>query len=69
MCDTVNLAARLEALNKELGTRIAVSNSTRDFVAGDFEFVEVAQTTIRGQSGTATVYSIDEGSECVGRDV
>jgi adenylate cyclase len=58
--DTVNLAARLEALNKELGTGIAVSERTRLAAQGSFEFLQVAQTGIRGQSGTARLFTLAE---------
>ena len=55
--DAVNLAARLEALNKELGTRILVSEATVAQVAG-FELRPVGEVRIRGQSGRVAVYAL-----------
>ena len=56
--DAVNLAARLEALNKELGTRILISEATVAQVAG-FELRPVGEVRIRGQTGRVAVYALD----------
>lgn len=56
--DTVNLAARLEALNKELGTRLVVSQATRESIAERADLRPVAEVSIRGQSGTAQVFTL-----------
>ena len=47
--DAVNLAARLEALNKHYGTRVIVAESTAALVDG-FELEELDETPVRGQS-------------------
>jgi class 3 adenylate cyclase len=57
--DTVNLAARLEALNKEYGTRILVSQSTRDACSGRFAFASLGSAAVRGLSGQIAVFSPD----------
>jgi class 3 adenylate cyclase len=57
--DTVNLAARLEALNKEYGTRILVSQSTRDACGGRFAFASLGSAAVRGLSGQIAVFSPD----------
>ena len=58
--DDVNLAARLEALNKEHGTRIIVSERTRDLAGPDrFAFETLGTVTVRGRSKPVTIYRID----------
>ena len=47
--DAVNTAARLEGLNKFLGTRICVSDSTRDLCSST-EFRPVASVVLKGKS-------------------
>ena len=55
--DTVNLAARLEAMNKELGTRLLVSESTAQCLdRPDLE--PVASVEVRGLSGERPVFSL-----------
>jgi len=58
--DTVNLASRLESLNKELGTEIIISSSTYDRVR---EHVKVRQFTgihVKGKEETLVVYEVLE---------
>lgn len=57
--DAVNLAARLEQLNKEHGTRILVSDRTRQ-LAGDtkLRWRRIGEVTVRGKSVPVTVYSV-----------
>jgi alkylation response protein AidB-like acyl-CoA dehydrogenase/class 3 adenylate cyclase len=50
--DTVNLAARLETLNKDHGTRILVSQSTRDACAERFAFTPLGAVAVRGPQRT-----------------
>ena len=58
--DDVNLAARLEALNKEHGTRIIVSERTRELAGPErFAFRDLGTVTVRGRSRPVTIYSID----------
>ena len=47
--DTINIAARLEAANKQLGTRICISNSVVDRIA-DFRGRPVGNVLLRGRS-------------------
>ncbi len=56
--DAVNLAARLEALNKELGTRILVSHTTASAAEG-FSFCPMGEVSVRGQSDRVAVYTLD----------
>lgn len=57
--DTVNLAARLEQLNKEHGTRILVSQSTRDACGERFAFQPLGSVSVRGRSEQINVFSLD----------
>ena len=53
--DTVNVAARLEAANKQLGTRICVSATLADKVA-DFCGRPVGDLLLRGRTGTMRAF-------------
>jgi class 3 adenylate cyclase len=55
--DAVNLAARLEALNKEYGTRLLVSESSAA-QAGDCELKTFTEATVRGQSQSIKLYTL-----------
>lgn len=61
--DTVNLAARLEQLNKDYGTRILVSNSTRMACGDRFVFGDLGSVAVRGRSDAAIVFSVDPHSQ------
>lgn len=58
--DPVNTAARLETMNKELGTLVLVSGATRNQVTVPVEFEMMGELTIRGKQHTVTVYSISK---------
>jgi adenylate cyclase len=53
--DTINIAARLESANKELGTRICVSNSAVER-AGQFHGRPVGDLVLRGRSEPLRAY-------------
>jgi class 3 adenylate cyclase len=57
--DTVNLAARLEELNKQYGTRILVSQSTRNACGETFNFDSLGSVTVRGRSESVAIFSVD----------
>ena len=56
---TVNLAARLEELNKHHGTRILVSQSTRDLCGERFTFGALGNVPVRGRSEAIAIFSVD----------
>ena len=53
--DTINIAARLEAANKQLGTRICVSGSVVDAIA-EFRGRPVGEVLLRGRSETIPAF-------------
>ena len=55
--DAVNRAARLEALNKEYGSRLLVSDSTASLV-GENQLIKIGETTVRGQSHAIELFSM-----------
>jgi len=55
--DTVNLASRLEQMNKEHGTRILVHERTAE-LAGDFPFESIGIVTVRGKVEPVTVFTV-----------
>jgi len=55
--DAVNLAARLESLNKEYGTRLLVSETTMK-LAPDLEFGQIGESAVRGQSKSILLYTL-----------
>ncbi len=58
--DDVNLAARLEQLNKEYGTRIMVSERTRELAGKTrFPFREVGRVTVRGRSTPTAIFTLE----------
>ena len=59
--DAVNLAARLEALNKELGTRILVSAATAERVEG-FALEPMGEVGVRGQTERVRIHALRGGA-------
>ena len=57
--DAVNLAARLEALNKELGTRTLVSGATAERVEG-FDLKPMGEVGVRGQTAQVAIYAFGD---------
>lgn len=55
--EAVNLASRLEALNKELGTSILVSGTTVEG-ANERDLVNVGQVEVRGISKSVDLYTV-----------
>jgi len=57
--DEVNIAARLEALNKDYGTSIIVSESTRDRAGADrFDFTLLDEARVRGRTAATRIYRV-----------
>jgi class 3 adenylate cyclase len=54
--DAVNLAARLEALNKEYGSRLLISESSAS-QARDLELSRIGEVTVRGQTKSINLFT------------
>ena len=55
--DAVNLAARLEALNKEYGSRLLISESTAS-QADDLNLSRIGEVTVRGQTKSTNLFTL-----------
>ncbi|MCZ6470114.1 MAG: adenylate/guanylate cyclase domain-containing protein, partial [Gammaproteobacteria bacterium] len=55
--DAVNLAARLESLNKEYGTRLLVSENTMKLTR-ELQFNQVGESAVRGQTQSILIYTL-----------
>ncbi len=58
--NTVNLAARLEGLNKEYGTTILVSEAVRSRVENLFRFKSIGSVPVRGITTEIRVHELVE---------
>ena len=56
--DAVNVAARLEQLNKELGTRVLISASTVAQLTDRSRIRAIGETQIRGKSAPMEIYTL-----------
>ena len=56
--DAVNLAARLEQLNKEHGTRILVSAETLSLLQGDYRIESMGAMSVRGKSAPVEIHAL-----------
>ncbi|MCF7687002.1 MAG: adenylate/guanylate cyclase domain-containing protein [Cephaloticoccus sp.] len=54
--DVVNVAARLETANRQLGTGILVSETIRDLLASTQRFLPLGPTVFKGKSEAVSVY-------------
>lgn len=58
MGDTVNLASRLESLNKRYGTRILIDDSTRKYIDDGFVVREIDRVTVAGKETATSIYEL-----------
>lgn len=56
--DNVNLASRLQELNKSYGTSIIVNESTYNLAKDEFEFKPLGSVTVRGRKEKSNVYEL-----------
>ena len=62
--DEVNIAARLEQLNKDYQTRIIVSECTRALAGAErFPFRQIESVTVRGRHTPVVVYTLPQISD------
>jgi len=55
--DAVNLAARLESLNKEYSTRLLVSENTTKLTS-EFKFKQIGESRVRGQTQSILLFTL-----------
>jgi adenylate cyclase len=58
--DTINIASRIEAANKELGTRILLSRATADALGGRLRLRGCGELELRGRTGRWPLYELVE---------
>lgn len=58
MGDAVNLASRLEGLNKIYGTQIIISGNTAELVAGAFRLRELDLVRVKGRAQAQHIYEL-----------
>jgi adenylate cyclase len=58
MGDAVNLASRLEGLNKIYGTQIIISGETAELVAGAFRLRELDLVRVKGRAQALIIYEL-----------
>ena len=56
--DAVNLGARLESLNKEYGTRIIISQATRDRLKGQYDIHPLGDVIVKGKSKPVAIFEV-----------
>ena len=56
--DTVNTASRLQELNKEFGTEIIISATTRGRINGGFALKELPETTVKGKRAPLQIFAL-----------
>jgi adenylate cyclase len=58
MGDAVNLASRLEAVNKLYGTRILISQATAEAIGARLELREIDRLAVAGQSEAQPIFEV-----------
>ena len=58
MGDAVNLASRLEAVNKTYGTRILISQATAEAIGSRLELREIDRLAVAGQSARQPIFEV-----------
>jgi adenylate cyclase len=64
----VNMASRMESLNKELGTTILISEATKTAINGKFTTRSVGEQSLRGLNGTVIMFEPVAQTETTGSD-
>jgi adenylate cyclase len=56
--DVVNLGARLESLNKDFGTRMIISEMTKDALKGRYDIRPLGEVTVKGKSRAVAIFEV-----------
>ena len=70
--DAVNLGSRLESLNKEYGTRIIISDATREELTGRYLFRSLGDVVVKGRTKPVAIFEVvgrADAAEASSRDV
>jgi adenylate cyclase len=54
----VNIASRLEGLNRQYGTSILVSGAVRDAVGNMFNLVPIEVVSVKGRTGQTELFEL-----------
>ncbi|HHK73768.1 MAG TPA: adenylate/guanylate cyclase domain-containing protein, partial [Rhizobiales bacterium] len=57
--DEVNVASRLEALNKQYDTYILVGSNTVELCREEYDFAKIGAIQVRGRKSKTTVYTLE----------
>lgn len=64
--EAVNIASRLETLNKELGTRLLISSATHDLLSGQYPLSKNRMVNVKGKGRPLSVYGCGETGQADG---
>ncbi len=56
--DAVNLGSRLESLNKQYGTRIIISDATRQQLTGHYLFRPLGDVVVKGKTKAVAIFEV-----------
>ncbi len=56
--DSVNLASRIEGMNKYFGTRVLISESTKKDLGGSVETIPIAQVQVAGKKEVVSLFTV-----------
>jgi class 3 adenylate cyclase len=56
--DTVNLAARLESITKDYNSSIIISESTYEYIKGEFMTRELGAVTVKGKTRPVRIFAV-----------
>jgi adenylate cyclase len=63
--DAVNLGSRLESLNKEYGTRIIISDATRQQLRHAYDVRPLGATLVKGRTAPVAIFEVRGRAEVV----
>ena len=58
--DAVNLGSRLESLNKNYGTRIIISQATKEQLTGQYEMKPLGDVVVKGKTQPVAIFQVVE---------
>ena len=66
--DAVNLGARLESLNKQFGTRIIISEATRERLTGQYTCRPLGDVVVKGKTQPVAIFEVCGHREAAAND-